>query len=167
MKTHSRLIALSLVLALLSLSSVQATESVRWTDLPKKIGRGKVRSDGRGDRQYRVITKDGLTHVGYKLMFGPNDVRLTDSGPSIPREKVVEIRIHRDGRLSDALRAPGGAVASGLIGRDEAWYITWKALLLPVLVPVALGVDAAAAPVVIPVHAIKRRLPDKVIRVAP
>lgn len=167
MKTHSRLIALLLVLMLLSLSSTRAAESVRWTDLPKKIGRGKMRADGREGRQYRVVTKDGLSHVGYKLMFGPNNVRLTDSGPSIPREQVAEIRIHRDGRLADALRAPGSALASGLIGSDEAWLVSWKVLLLPVLIPVALGADAAAVPVVIPIHAIQRHLPDKVIRVAP
>jgi len=51
MKTLSRLIALLLVLMLLSLSSTRAAESVRWTDLPKKIGRGKMRADGREGRQ--------------------------------------------------------------------------------------------------------------------
>jgi hypothetical protein len=161
-----RPIALSLVLSVLSFSTAQAAEGVRWVDLPKKIGRGKIRSDDREDRQYRVVTKDGLTQVGHKLIFSPTDVRLTDSGPSIPREQVVEIRIHRDRRISDALLAPGSAVFLAAVGKDEYWIFSWRVLLVPVLVPVTLGVVAAAAPVSLSVEAIRRRLPDKVVRVA-
>jgi len=160
-------IALTLVLTLFSFSTVQASGDVRWTDLPKKIGRGKVRSDGREDRQYRVVTKDGLVHAGHKLIFSPNGVRLSDSSATIQREQVAEITVHRDARLRDALVAPGSALFTLGVGHDEYWLFSWRALLLPVLIPATLVVMAAAAPVVLPVHAVKRHLPDKVIRVAP
>jgi hypothetical protein len=161
----SRVTALSLVLALLSFSSAQAAEAARWVDLPKKIGRGKMRWDHREDRQYRVVTKDGQTHVGRKLIFSPTDVRLWESGASIPREQVVEIRMHRDALLSDALLAPARALFSGSGGGGgyDWGFDPWQLQLLPV----ALAVVAAAAPLVLPVEAVKRRLPDKVIRVAP
>ena len=162
-----RNIALLLVLALLYLPSAQAAEGVPWADLPKKIGRGKMRLDGREDRLYRVVTKDGLTHVGRPLIFSPKGVTLGESGSIIPREQVVEIRIHRDRLLFDALAAPGNALFSGALGKDEYGLFSWRVLLLPVLIPLTLGVNVAAAPVSVSVEAIKRRLPDKVVRVAP
>lgn len=158
--------ALSLVLSVLSMSTAQAAEGVRWVDLPKKIGRSKMRSDGREDREYRVVTKDGLVHVGHRLTFSPTGVRPTDPGPAIPREQVVEIRIRRDGRLKDALLAPGAVLFSGL-DSDHPLLFIGTFLLAPVLLPVALGVTAAAAPVVLPVEGIRRLLPDKVVRVVP
>jgi len=165
-RSASKLIALSLVTSVLSFSTAQAAEAVQWSDLQKKIGRGKIRSDKREDRQYRVVTKDGLIHVGHRLIFSPTGVRLTDPGPAIPREQVVEIRIHRDGRLKDALLAPGAVLFSG-VDSDKPLCIISTILLAPVLAPVALGVTAAAAPVVLPVEGIRRLLPDKVVRVAP
>jgi hypothetical protein len=172
MKTNKRRflcspIALSLVLSVLSFSTAQAAEGVRWVDLPKKIGRGKIRWDDREDRQYRVVTKDGLTHVGRPIIFSPNDVWLGESGPTMPREQVVEIRIHRDALLSDALLAPGRALFSSVDGGGGGGYDfgigPWELLLLPVV----YGVVGAAAPVTLSVEAIRRRLPDKVVRVAP
>jgi hypothetical protein len=148
-----------LVSVMLSLSTAQAAEPVQWTDLPKKIGHGKIRSDNREDRQYRVVTKDGRTYVGYKLFFRPNDVSLSESGPTIPREQVAEIRIHRDGRLSDALYAPAGPIVD-----DHGVFLTPFGLLL---LPVLWGVMAVAAPVVLPLEGVKRLLPDRVFTVAP
>jgi hypothetical protein len=160
----SRIIAGLLVPAVLSLTTAIAGDAVPWNDLPKKIGRGKMRTDSREDRQYRVVTKDGLIHVGYKLLFSPKDVRLADSGASISREDVVEIRIHRDALLADALGAPAAVLLpSG--GGAGGWDFgnPWQLLLLPV----GLGVVVATAPVVLPIQGFKRLLPDRVIRVAP
>jgi hypothetical protein len=159
-----------LVPAMLSLSTAQAADAVQWIDLPKKIGKGKMRTDGREDRQYRVVTKDGQIYAGYRLLFGPASVRLSDSGPQIPREKVTEIQIHRDGRLRDALFAPGGEAMALILkpvcGGDLDYCLPLL-LFVPLLAPVALGVSAAAAPIVLPIQGIKRLLPDKVIKVAP
>jgi hypothetical protein len=90
-------------------------------------------------------------------------VRLGNSGPAIPREQVVEIRIYRDALLSDALLAPARALFSSGGGGDSYGIDPWQLLLLPV----AYGVAAAAAPVSLSVEAISRRPPDKVVRVAP
>jgi len=49
-----------------------AAESVQWSDLPQKIGHGKMRSDGREDREYRVVTEEGAIHKGYALFFPAN-----------------------------------------------------------------------------------------------
>src|SRR5271156_38997 len=69
MKANALQFTSRIVAGLLSLSMAQAADAVRWNDLPNKIGHGKMRSDDREDRQYRIITKDGLTHVGYALIF--------------------------------------------------------------------------------------------------
>jgi hypothetical protein len=159
--TASRIIAGVLVPAILSLSSAQAAEAVQWVDLPKKIGRGKTRLDSREDRQYRIVTKDGQTHGGGQLIFRSNDVSFTESGPSIPREQVKEIRIHRDRLISDALFAPASAVSQG----SEAFFSNPVGIFL--FIPVMLGVTAVAAPFVLPIEGVKRLLPDKVIKVAP
>ena len=83
MKTNKfRITAALLVPAMMSLSMAQAAEPVQWTDLPKKIGRGKMRSDGREDRQYRVVTKDGMVHAGYVLTFSATDVKVSPFGTS-------------------------------------------------------------------------------------
>jgi hypothetical protein len=162
MKTNKlRLVAALLVPAMLSLSMAQAAEPVQWNDLPKKIGRGKMRSDGREDRQYRVVTKDGLVHTGYALTFSPVGVKVSLSEPSIPREQVAEIRIHRNGQLSDALDAPAVRVLEPICRNDDLGFC-----VLP-LIPLAIGIMAASAPIVLPIQGIKRLLPDKVIKVAP
>lgn len=169
MKTNKlRITATLLVPAILSLSMAQAAQPVQWNDLPKKIGRGKMRSDEREDRQYRVVTKDGRIHAGYALTFSPIDVTVLPSGPTIPREQVTEIRIHRDGRLSDALIAPAGKVFDSLYKCTSEDYgcLFVGPWMLP-LIPLATGVTAAATPIVLPIEGIKRLLPDKVIKVAP
>jgi len=163
MKNFRKTTAL-LVPALLSLSMVQAAEPVQWNDLPKKIGQGTVRSDGHQDRQYRVVTKDGLVHVGYALTFSPVDVKVSPSEESIPREQVAEIRIHRNVRLSDALKAPAGKVFDSAFQGPARLFLS--PFVLP-LIPVAIGMTAAAAPIVLPIEGIKRRRPDKVVKVAP
>jgi hypothetical protein len=63
-----------LVPALLSLSTAWAADSVPWADLAKAIGHGKMRSDDREDREYRVVTKAGISYVGQRLFIGPNGV---------------------------------------------------------------------------------------------
>jgi hypothetical protein len=152
----SRIVAGFLVL---SLSMAQAAESVQWNDLPKKIGRAKMRSDGRENRQYRVVTREGVIHAGYELIFSPSGVKICPSGPLIPREQVTEIRIHRDGRFSDALWAPGGAIAKGLCQGDDFGFCFVLGL------PIDLGLSLAAAPITLPIEGIKHLLSDKVIKV--
>jgi hypothetical protein len=166
MKTNKpRITAALLVPAMLSLSMAQAAQPVPWDDLPKNIGRGKMRSDGREDRQYRVVTKDGLVHAGYALTFSPVGVKVSPLEPSIPREQVREIRIHRDQLLSDALKAPAARVFDPLCHSEVSCFILGP-FVLP-LIPVAIGITAGAAPIVLPIEGIKRLLPDKVIKVAP
>jgi hypothetical protein len=166
MKTDKlRLVVTLLVPAMLSLSTAQAAQPVQWNDLPKKIGRGKMRSDGRENRQYRVVTKDGSIHIGYALTFSATNVKLAASEPAIQRELVTEIRIHRAGRLTDALEAPAASVFDPLCHSDVSCFLLGP-FVLP-LIPVAIGITAAAAPIVLPIEGIKRLLPDKVIKVAP
>lgn len=163
----SRFIAVSLLTMMLSLSTLQAREPVTWNDLGKKIGHGRMRPDNREDREYRVITKDGAMHVGRPLYIQASGIRLGEAGLIIPREQVAEIRIHCDRRWRDALLTPGGVFFSFFVGSDEYWILSWRVLLLPALLPATVGVVAASAPVALPVEAIRRRLPDKVVRVAP
>ncbi len=127
-----------------------------------------MRSDGREDREYSVVTKDGVVHKGYALTFSSIGVKVEASGSFIPREQVTEIRIHRDRKLWDALIAPSGPLLKPLVGGDDEdgrILFTWP-LLLPAI-PVALAVDVAAAPLVLPIEGIKHLLPDKVFKVAP
>jgi hypothetical protein len=118
MKNSTRTFTLKAIAGLLvpvtlSCSIAQAAETVPWNDLPEKIGKGKMRTDGREDRQYRVVTTAGVTHSGYNLAFTPGDVKVTPPDVTIPREQVKEIRIARDPRLRDALFTPG-VVAGGV-----------------------------------------------------
>jgi hypothetical protein len=161
----SKIIAGLLAPAILSLSTAQAAELVQWNDLPNKIGHGKMRSDDREERQYRVVTKDGVIHAGYALIFSPTDVEFTPAGPSIPREQVKEIRIHRARRLWDAFLAPSSAVLDRTCRTADSFCFPAFAVLP--LITVSLGVDAAVAPITLPIEGIKRLLPDKVIKVAP
>lgn len=156
----SRITAGFLVPAILSMPLAQAAEGVAWTDLPKQIGKGKLRSDGREDRDYHVVTKAGVTYSGHQLLFGPDEVRLNEAGPAIPREQVTEIRYRSNERVSDALVAPAGAFVSG----DPS--IVFGPLGL-IVMPILAGVTAAAAPVVLSVQGVKWLLPDTVVKVAP
>jgi len=165
MKANALQFTSRIVAGLLSLSMAQAADAVRWNDLPNKIGHGKMRSDDREDRQYRIITKDGLTHVGYALIFSPADVKFTRAGASIPREEVTEIRIHRDRRLWDAFMAPSSTVLDPTCRGANSFCFPGP-VVLP-LITLALGVNAAVAPITLPIEGIKRLLPDKVIKVAP
>jgi hypothetical protein len=159
----SKLIAGLLMPAMLSL----AAEPVQWSDLPKKIGHGKMRSDGREDREYRVVTKDGAIHKGHAFIFSSVGVKVEASGPFIPREQVAEIRIHRDRKLRDALIAPTSLILTPIVGSDDGFQllITWP-LLIPGI-PLAFGVNAAAIPLILPTEGIRRLLPDEVFEVAP
>jgi hypothetical protein len=109
-----RNIAGLLVPAMLFMSIAQAADTVQWADLAKTIGHGKMRSDNREDRDYRVVTKAGAIYVGQWLSFSPVAINVAPLGLSIPREQVAEIRIHRDGKLSDALVVPGGTVLNSV-----------------------------------------------------
>lgn len=159
-------IASLLVPAILSMSAAQAADAVQWADLPKTIGHGRMRSDNREDRAYRVVTKADLIYSSHELIFSPHAVAVSRTGPSISREEVAEIRIHRDTRLSDALVAPGRKVLHSVC-RGDYDYCVPVLLFFPVLLPVALGASAVAAPFILPVEGVKRLLPDRVIKVAP
>lgn len=158
MKAANIRIVAPLMASMLLLSSVVEAADVRWEDLPKKLGRSKVRSDGRGDPVYRVVTKDGGIAVGYELILSPDGIQLASSRSRIPREDVTEIQIHRDGILLDALLAPNNK----LFGEEHLLLLfnPWSLALLPVFT----GTFCLSALVVLPVQAVKRLLPDKVIR---
>jgi hypothetical protein len=163
---NANYIASLLVPAILSLSTAGAADPVPWADLAKTVGHGKMRSDEREDREYRVATKAGISYVGHQIFIGPNGVSFAPSGPMIPREQVAEIRIHRDALLWDALKRPGGAVFDPLCGGGGGYcFLVGPFVLL--LIPVAIGITAAAAPFVLPIEGIKRLLPDRVIKVTP
>jgi len=166
MKANSRCFALRSIAVLLSLSTAWAADPVPWADLVKTIGHGKMRSDGREDREYRVVTKAGSGYVGHQIYIGPNGLSFAPSGAIIPREQVAEIRIHRDARLSDALLSPGGKVFDSLCsGGDSYCFLVSPIVFL--LIPAAIGITAAAAPFVLPIEGVKRLLPDRVIKVTP
>jgi len=160
MRFASRIVAGCLVPAILSMPLAHAAEGVSWNDLPKQIGKGKLRPDGREAREYHVVTKSGVTYTGHQLLFSPDDVRLTESGPAIPREQVSEIRYRPDERVSDALLAPANALVSG-----DPRVVSGPLGLI--VVPVLAGVTAAASPVVLSVQGVKWLLPDTVVKVAP
>ena len=154
------------LLLTLSCAMAQAGEDVKWSDLPQRIGHGKMRSDGREDRQYRVITKTGQTYNGNQLTFWPESVVVGSNPAAIPREQVAEIRIRRDKRLTDALMAPASAIVCGISGPCDGEWIFHP---LEMLTAITIGpvVWVATAPVVLPIEGIRRLLPDKVFKVAP
>jgi len=161
----SRIAAGLLVPAMLSVSTAQAAEAVPWDELPKKLELNRIHGK-RPNRQYHVVTTDGKTYADYGLVFSPTDVKLMYAGSSIPREQVKEIRISRHGRFWDAFFVPADALLTR-IGGEDAFVL----LLIPpislVMVPLSVGLTAAAAPIVLPTEGIKRLLPDNVIQVAP
>jgi hypothetical protein len=166
MKANFRRFASRSIAVLLSLSTAWAADPVPWADLAKTIGHGTMRSDNREDREYRVVTKAGISYVGHQIYIGPQGVSLVPSGPMIPREQVTEIRIHRDARLSDALLSPGGKVFDSLCSGDDSYCFLVSPIVF-LLIPAAIGITAAAAPFVLPIEGIKRLLPDRVIEVTP
>jgi hypothetical protein len=103
-----------------------------------------------------VITKHGQLHAGYKVIFSSTGLQLADSGPSIAREEITEIRIQRDGLLSDALFAPGSALFQSSGGGGDYYFPIFDPIEIIFLIPVALGITAATALVTMPMHAIKR-----------
>jgi hypothetical protein len=153
-----------LVPAMLFMSTAQGADTVQWADLGKTIGHGKMRSDNREDREYRVVTKAGAIYVGQGLSFNPVAVSVDRLGPSIPREDVAEIRIHRDGLLSDALVLHGGRLLDSTCGRGG--YCLPSPILFFIM-PLALGATALAASFILPIEGVKRLLPDRVVKVAP
>jgi len=139
----SRFVALSMVPVLLSLSTAQAAKPIQWKDLGKKIGHGRLGTDGREDREYRVMTKDGAMHADRRLHVFSTGIQLGEAGPMVSRDQVVEIRIHHHRPGLDILLAPAEALFSGVGEGDGSGYDfgpvdPW----LLMLVPVALGVDA-------------------------
>jgi hypothetical protein len=154
-----------LVPAILSLSTASAADPVLWTELAKTVGHGKMRSDGREDREYRVVTRAGIGYVGHQIYVGPHAVSLGPAGPVVPREQVAEIRIHRDALLWDSLTTPGGKVFDPICSGGDFCFLVSPIVFL--LIPVAIGITAAAAPFVLPIEGLKRLLPDRVIKVTP
>lgn len=160
----TRTIAGLLIPAMLFMSTARAADAVQWSDLAKAIGHGKMRSDNREDREYRVVTKAGAIYVGQGLSFSPVAVSVEPLGLSIPHERVAEIRIHRDGLLSDALVLHGGKLLDPTCGRGG--YCLPSPILFFVM-PVALGATAVAASFIVPIEGVRRLLPDRVVKVAP
>ena len=146
-------IARLLVPAMLFMSAAQAADTVQWADLAKTIGHGKMRSDNREDREYRVVTKAGSIYVGQGLSFSPVAVNVDPLGPSVPREDVMEIRVHRDGRLSDALVLHGGRLLDPTCGRGG--YCLPSPILFFIM-PVVLGATAVAASIILPISPASR-----------
>jgi hypothetical protein len=147
---RKQLIALVLT-PILAISSAQAADAVRWVDLPKKIGTGKA-------REYTVTTRDGNTKKGTTLAITPTGIQLGDSSPIISREEVAQVRVHHHQHILDAAGAP---TESAFADSGEGWLIS------PVMIPFMCVVYAATAPPAMAVEAVRRMLPDKVIKVAP
>jgi hypothetical protein len=156
--------AVLLLPAMLFTSTARAADRVQWADLAKTIGHGKMRSDNREDREYRVVTKAGAIFVGQGLSFSPVGVSVNPSGLSISRERVAEIRVHRDRLLPDALVLHGGKLLDPTCGRGG--YCLPSPILFFVM-PIALGATAVVASFIIPIEGVRRLLPDRVVRVAP
>ena len=146
-----RITAGFLIPAVLFVPTIRAGETVAWVDLPKKLG------DHPKKRHYRVVTKDGHGYAATQLVFSPNDVRLSDSGPSIMRDQVLEIRIPRHRPLWDAVAAPAAAVTDRLCSDCFDAFVVIPLILL----------DFAIVAVTLPIEGVKRLWPDKVIKVAP
>lgn len=147
----SRIAAILLLAPIFSISTLQAADTVAWSDLPREVGSQ--------DREYSVLTKAGDTFRGRRLVFGPLGVRVTELGPWIPREQVTEVRIPRYKFWKDALSAPAGVLAGAAIFPNAA--------VLAVMAIPMVGITAASAPVVVVVEGVKRLLPARVIKVAP
>lgn len=152
--------SITAVLLLASFSLAQAAEPMRWDDLSTKVW------DRHNDREYRVVTKDGTVHKGYELSFNSVGVKASPSEPIIPRDQVKEIRIHRIKPLNDVFFAPSDKIFDAC-GGDDGWGCLALWPLLPVLVPVALGSNIAAAPITLPIEGIKHLIQDKSFKVAP
>lgn len=161
----SRIAVGLLVPAMLSVSIAQAAEAVAWDELPQKLELNRIHGK-RPNRRYHVVTTAGKTYADYGLVFSPTDVKLPYAGSSIPREQVKEIRISRHGRFWDAFFVPADGLLTH-IGGDEGWILLVVPPTSLVMVPLSVGLTAAAAPIVLPTEGIKRLLPDKVIQVAP
>jgi hypothetical protein len=78
----SKLIIGLLMPAVLSICTMHAAE-VRLSDLPKKIGQGKLDNQDREDREYTIITKTGTIYRDRGLIFTPDKIQLS-SGLMIP-----------------------------------------------------------------------------------
>jgi hypothetical protein len=146
-----RTIAGLLLLAMLSISAMQAAETVRWQDLDAKIQKD------RHNREYTVITRSGEKFRGFGLGNGPEGIRFHTPGPTIPKEDIVEIRIRYSKLFSDALIEPGGAVLFGNI------LSPWTT----VLIPVSIGAMVVSAPVVSVIEGVKHLRPTRVIKIVP
>ncbi|HXP85011.1 MAG TPA: hypothetical protein VN841_09840 [Bryobacteraceae bacterium] len=163
MSTPLRITAGLLLPAILS-STLHASETVRWADLPKEVGKGRVLFDGQEDREYMIITNTGKTYRDRTLLFKPSGVRFFEPTPFIPREQVIEIRIRHHVSWGEAFFVPGGMVADIFEHHKGLDYVTPFDLLL---IPVSVVVDLAAAPFVAAIESGRRLVPAKVIKVAP
>jgi hypothetical protein len=137
---------------------MHAADTVRLSDLPERIGQGKLDNQGREDREYTIITKAGTTYRSRHVMFIAGKIELS-SGLMIPIGDLAQIRVKHHKEWSYAIAAPGLAMCG-----DGEIFLT--PLAIP-LIPALLVVTAVTAPVTISVEGVKRLLPAKVITVKP
>jgi hypothetical protein len=157
-----RMTAALLLPAFLSVSTLQAAETVAWADLPKAIG------EQRGDRYLTVVTKTGEIYRSQSLVFSPLGVSYAGSDSPIPREQVVEIRIrHRMPWKDVFFVAPAFVCAPALLVGLSTGDAAAGVVVLVLLAPVALGVGLAAAPFAAVIEGVRRIARDKVVKVAP
>lgn len=165
-----RIIAGILFVGIVSPSILHAAEVVRWEDLAVKIKPG--------NRNYRVVTKSGITYDAAGLRYGPlrpgltifahvfivgpTDIEVGDTGQFIRRDQVAEIRIRHHASLLGPLLYPAEVVlfigsAGGAFYPVGTWLFT----------PVAAVASAAAAPIILPIVSAQRLVPDTVFKIAP
>lgn len=172
MKSHllrsaARTLAIFLIQTTLSLSTAQASENVAWSELSQKIERDDARSAMPEDHQYRVRTKDGKTHTGHAFILSPSGVRVDVTGPPILREQVTEITVRRTKSLLHEIFAPAGAVVGGAVCGASDGYCFPSPVMVILVLPVALAITAAAAPITLSIHGIRKLLSGKTYKVAP
>ncbi len=167
--TAFRLVAGALLPAILSVSTLQAAETVRWAELPSKLWHDKPPYGVTADREYSIVTKTGEIYRGRKLVFSPwNTASVTDSGPSFSGEEVAEVRIRHHLPWGEAIALPVFKVVFKVV--DEIDGSEERLLPSPAVylsVPVLIGVGVATAPVVAVVEGIRRMRPARVIKIVP
>jgi len=156
-----RITAALLLPAILSVSTLQAAETVAWADLPKKVGAQ------RGDRDFTVTTNTGESYHSRTHLFSFSGVSLAEPDRSVPRDQIAEIRIHHRVPWKDAFLTAPAVVCVPLFLGLSADDTAARVVTLVLLAPVALGVGLAAAPFVAVIEGGQRLAPAKVIKVAP
>ncbi|HXP85010.1 MAG TPA: hypothetical protein VN841_09835 [Bryobacteraceae bacterium] len=166
---HTRRSALQIVASLLLpailSSTLHASETIPWPDLPEKIGQGKLLSNlkaDKEDREYTIVTKTGDAYRGRMLFFGPAGVSLTDPVRSVERERVAEIRFRHHASWG-ATFAPI-RFAAELVGATATGYLP---PVMWLVTPIVMGGAVAATPVVAVMEGGRLLAPAKVFKVKP